>query len=204
MKQLQIEIYGDQKFIATADLKIPAYYAKAEIEGYGNDLLKQSISAMGVKQPIVINTYPGREGTIINGVEVYKISKALGIYELPFYDLYVPLELEKEFHYLFSIKCREHRIEDIIEQLRKSDYLSYFKQISNSTTLPTSIIDKGNSEFKKDSENAQHRKMSFLLRYDTSFEGYLEKLQKLLNAKSQNEALLTLIIDAVEGRINIC
>ena len=49
MKQLQIEIYGDQKFIATADLKIPAYYAKAEIEGYGNDLLKQSISAMREK-----------------------------------------------------------------------------------------------------------------------------------------------------------
>jgi hypothetical protein len=167
-------------------------------------LLKHSILTHGVKQPIVINTYPGREGIIINGVEVYKISKAFGIYEIPCYDLYVPIEVEKEFHYLFSIKCREYSIADIITELKNRQYLDYFTQGNVSNAMNTDAFNKGEAVLKDKNNLIQPRKNSFLLRFDDSFNGYLLRLQEMLGTKSQNEALLKLILDAVEGRIVLC
>jgi hypothetical protein len=204
MKKKLIEMYGDKQFVAISDLIIPEYYSKSEIEGENRKGLYESIRVNGVQRPIVINTFPEREGVIIDGTEVYIISKELGIYDIPCYELCVPQETEMEYHYLFSITCNEYTIEEILEHIKGKNYGDYFTGIDGLTTYHDEVFGAGKEALAVNRKQIQHRKHSFLFRYDDAHKGYLETLTQMLDAKSQNEALLRLIVEVVEGRIAIC
>lgn len=197
-------MYGDKQFVAVSDLRIPEYYSKSEIEGENRNALYESIRVNGVQRPIVINTFPGREGVIIDGTEVYVISKELGIYDIPCYELCLCQEKEMEHHYLFSINCNEYTIEEILEHIKSKKYGDYFTGIGGLATYHDEVFGAGKEALAVNQKKIQHRKHSFLFRYDDAHKGYLEILTQMLDAKSQNEALLKLIVEVVEGRIVIC
>lgn len=194
-------MYGDCPYVEVNNLRKPGYYKKKTIEGTHQSQLRQSISLNGVKRPLVINEYPDREGVIIDGVETWKISKELNIVDLPVYVLNVPEEKEREIHYLLSIKCNEYHqtdIEAVIEKL-KAPYEGYFDKLPKLLEPEFEPIDldlKAN-----DLNNIQLRKHTFPLRLDEQYKEYPEKLQQLIGAKSRNEAIVKLIVLAVEGGI---
>lgn len=199
---LEFSNYNEQKYVTVKGLRIPHYYAKKEIEGDGKRLLIESVKVNGVKKPIVINTYPGREGIIIDGAEIYKISLGLGIEELPCYCLDVPQEKEKELHYLFSTNVREYSIDEIINQLSQ-EYLDLFADMRIPKELHNDIFEVADEELKIDEVLDLQRIKSFPLRFQEKYGDYPKKLQGITGAKSQNEAIVKLIIDVVEGRISL-
>ena len=60
--------------------------------------IKNSIEQFGFVEPIVVNTYKGREGVIIGGHQRYRIAKDLGFKEIPCVELNVDIEQEKEIN----------------------------------------------------------------------------------------------------------
>jgi hypothetical protein len=203
MKKLKFTTYGNQLFVNTQSLQVSDYYAKREIEGENKKLLIEGVKVNGVKRPIVINTYPGREGVIIDGVEIYKISCELNICELPCYLVEVTEEKEKELHYLFSIKTREYSIDNIIEQLKANqDYFSFFKGFKIPGTSHDDIFNDAAKMLLNGDKNFNRIK-GFPLRIIDKYKSYPEKLKVLMGAKSQNEAIVKLIVEVVEGRISL-
>lgn len=60
--------------------------------------IKNSIEQFGFVEPIVVNTYKGREGVIIGGHQRYRIAKDLGFKEIPCVELNVDIDQEKEIN----------------------------------------------------------------------------------------------------------
>lgn len=65
-------------------------------EEYQN--LKDSIESFGMVEPIVVNTYPGRENIIVGGHQRYYICKDLKHKLMPCVYVYLPLEEERELN----------------------------------------------------------------------------------------------------------
>ena len=61
-------------------------------------MLQASIEKFGVVDPLIVNTYPGREGIIVGGHMRYEIIKLLGITTVPCVYVYLELEREKELN----------------------------------------------------------------------------------------------------------
>ena len=60
--------------------------------------IKKSIEEFGFAEPLVVNTYEGREGVIIGGHQRYKIARSLGYEEVPCVQLNLDPEKEKELN----------------------------------------------------------------------------------------------------------
>lgn len=62
-----------------------------------NDI-RNSIITFGIVDPLIVNTYPGRENIIVGGHQRRRIAKSLGYTEVPCVEVYEDLEREKELN----------------------------------------------------------------------------------------------------------
>jgi len=58
--------------------------------------LKKSITNLDILEPVVVNTFPGRENIIISGHQRVKAAKELGLSVFPCYEVSFDLKKEKE------------------------------------------------------------------------------------------------------------
>lgn len=80
-----------------ADL-IEAEYNPRKISDEDFKQLKKSLSNFDCVEPIVINTYAGRENVIIGGHQRLKAMKALGFEEVPCVEVNLPIDKEKQLN----------------------------------------------------------------------------------------------------------
>lgn len=92
MKEIQV-IYKK-----ASQLK-PAEYNPRKISEIQSEQLKKSLTNFECIEPIIINTYEGREGVIIGGRQRFKIMKSMGIKDFPCIEVSLPLEQEKLFNF---------------------------------------------------------------------------------------------------------
>jgi len=79
------------------DLRPTEYNPKGMTPKEENDLT-ESIKKYGLTDPLIINTFEGREGIIIGGHQRYRIAKDLGITEVPCIEKYLNEDDEKELN----------------------------------------------------------------------------------------------------------
>lgn len=60
--------------------------------------LKRSIEGFGFVEPVVVNTYPGREGVIVGGHQRVKAAAALGLGTVPCVEVSLAPEEERELN----------------------------------------------------------------------------------------------------------
>jgi len=84
--------------------------------------IKTSIEKFGFAEPIVVNTYTGREGVIIGGHQRYKIAKDLGLTEIPCVELSLDPEAEKELNIRLNKNTGEFDF-DVLANLFEKEFL---------------------------------------------------------------------------------
>jgi len=72
-----------------------AEYNPRKISDREMEKLKRSISTFGFVEPVIINKHSGRENTVIGGHQRINAAEALGIAEVPYYPVDLPLAKEK-------------------------------------------------------------------------------------------------------------
>lgn len=83
-----------QEKIKISELK-RADYNPRKISSSEMDKLKRSISSFGFVEPVIINKHEGRENTVIGGHQRIDAAEALGIEEVPYHAVDLPLIKEK-------------------------------------------------------------------------------------------------------------
>jgi len=83
--------------IKTKDL-IPANYNPRQLSKIGYQQIKESLESFGFVNPIVVNTYKGRENIVIGGHQRIKVWEAMGNEHVPAIEVSLPLEKEKELN----------------------------------------------------------------------------------------------------------
>lgn len=78
-----------------------AYNPKSCSPKEENDI-RNSIMEFGIVDPLIINTYPGRENIIVGGHQRRRIAKSLGYTVIPCVEVYEDLEREKELNLRLS------------------------------------------------------------------------------------------------------
>ncbi|HTI60381.1 ParB N-terminal domain-containing protein [Mucilaginibacter sp.] len=200
---MKYNYYNEALYVEVKTLSIPEYYNKKEIEGENEKLLFDCFENDGIKEPLIINSHPKRLGKIINGVKRFEYAKRKGIVDVPVYFLYLDETDEKRIHYELSIVTREYCIAEIIEYLQQK-CLTYIIPNDSQSREFDGLLRQAHKKYEAAPEDNQIRKSTFPLRLSSEFKNYPEKLQKMYGSKSQNEAIVKLLTDAVEGRIVIC
>lgn len=75
-----------------------AEYNPRFMSNEGAAALTASVKEFGVIDPIIINTYPGREGVIVGGHQRFEVAKRLGMEEIPCVYVYLDEVKEKELN----------------------------------------------------------------------------------------------------------
>lgn len=91
MKKLEV------RYIPLTALK-HAEYNPRQISTHDMEQLKKSLANFECVEPLVVNTFPGREMVIVGGHQRSKAMLALGWQEAPCVAVYLPLEKEKELN----------------------------------------------------------------------------------------------------------
>lgn len=114
--------------------------------------IKASIEKFGLVDPIIINTYEGRENVIVGGHQRKRIAKALGYDTIPCVEVCLPPDQEKELNIrlskntasideaLLAIHFSKELLEEVgfkEEQLKAfvSDYEKEFNEVDNSSCV---------------------------------------------------------------------
>lgn len=84
-------------YLKIADLKPAEYNPRGLTEKEEGDLQK-SLDTFGMVEPIVVNTYKGRENIIIGGHQRYYMEKKTGHETIPCVQVSLPLEKEQELN----------------------------------------------------------------------------------------------------------
>lgn len=117
MKNIQI-VYKN-----TGEL-IPADYNPRQISESQMQQLKKSLENFECVEPLLINTYPGRENIVIGGHQRLKAMISMGIKQVPCVEVSLPLEREKELNirlnkntgeFDFNLLASNFNIGDLIE-----------------------------------------------------------------------------------------
>ncbi len=90
-KQLIIS-YCPIELLTMADYN-PRVMSKQDSES-----LRKSIERFGFVDPIIVNTFPGRENVIVGGHQRYEMAKLMGIKQVPVVTVYLEIEKEKELN----------------------------------------------------------------------------------------------------------
>ena len=77
---------------------IPADYNPRQITTHDFEQLKRSLSSFQCVEPVVVNTYPGRENVIVGGHQRLKAMLAIGWEKVPCVLVHLPLERERELN----------------------------------------------------------------------------------------------------------
>lgn len=114
--------------------------------------IKNSIEKFGVIDPLIINTYKGRENVIVGGHQRKRIAKAMGYTSVPCVEVCLPPDEEKELNLrlskntasideaLLAINFTKEMLLEVgfkQEQLKAfvSDYEKEFNEIDNSSCV---------------------------------------------------------------------
>ena len=87
----------EQNTLPVSDLKQSDYNPR-QISANDYDALKDSISKFGMAEPLVVNSYKGREGIVIGGHQRLSACIVLGIKEVPCFIVPLPEEDERELN----------------------------------------------------------------------------------------------------------
>ena len=87
----------EQNTLPVSDLKQSDYNPR-QISANDYDALKDSISKFGMAEPLVVNSYKGREGIVIGGHQRLRACIDLGIKEVPCFIVPLPEEDERELN----------------------------------------------------------------------------------------------------------
>jgi len=115
------------KFANIKMLKVPEYHKKDQIES-NETFLRESIKEFDIQAPLIVNTYPGREGVIINGTQVYKECLDQGIRLIPVWEVSVNLNVEKKLHGLLNTHKTDLSIEHL-KTLLGMCYVEFFPEV---------------------------------------------------------------------------
>lgn len=96
--------------------------------------LKKSLNKFQCVEPIVVNTYEGREDIIVGGHQRLKAMKQLGFKEVPTVEVCLPLKEEKELNvrlnkntgeFDFSLLEQEFEVDELLEWGFDEDELNF-------------------------------------------------------------------------------
>jgi hypothetical protein len=156
MKKIKFQKRGDRTFALLSDLKVAEWYQKQLIVGKA-DFLKQSLQKKGFLRPIVINMYPGREGIIIDGVQIMLSCIDLGIEEVPVFEVNVDAQNERESHVLLNnAKSENDRQKELF--LMRDKYYQYFAVDHEILDAKITPYDNLVTEFIEDELDREQRK----------------------------------------------
>ncbi len=91
-------------------IKEASYNPRFLSEKAEEDLTK-SLEIYGVVEPLVINTYPGREFVLVGGHQRLKLMKKLGYKTVPTVSVYLPLEAEQKLNLRLNKNVGEFDLE---------------------------------------------------------------------------------------------
>lgn len=215
MIQIQTIRRGHQRYASITDLKVPEWYCKV-INPDQKDFLMASLQEKGFLQAITINIYPGREGVILNGVQIVKTCEALAITEIPVHRIYIQPEHEAECHILLN-ESRGRLSEQQKRTLMKQRFEIFFGEnvgILTPQITPYEIIDEGSTHvadysnlMKVAEEQYQQaepiktvRRCVFNL--PPEYYDYPEIAVKSFGLKSKSELFIQLLKFCVEDSVN--
>lgn len=64
--------------------------------------IRNSVETFGIVDPLIVNTYPGRENIIVGGHQRKRIAKSMGFSEVPCVEVYLTPDREKELNLRLS------------------------------------------------------------------------------------------------------
>lgn len=103
-----------------ADLK-PADYNPRKLSEPQRRQIEESLKRFGFVDPVIVNTYPGREGVIVGGHQRCKVAKALGYAQVPCVEVWLSLEQERELNIRLNKNTGEWDIEALREHFEAAD-----------------------------------------------------------------------------------
>ncbi len=118
MKNIEI-VYKNVTELKAAEYN-PRKISAAQIEH-----LKKSLSSFDCVEPIVVNTFKGREGVIIGGHQRFKIMQSLGESEVPCIEIAIPLEKEKELNIRLNKNTGDFDFDMLEEHFEIDDLLEW-------------------------------------------------------------------------------
>jgi len=105
---------------AVGDLK-PADYNPRKLSEPQRRQIEESLKRFGFVDPVIVNTYPGREGVIVGGHQRCKVAKALGFSQVPCVEVWLSLEQERELNVRLNKNTGEWDIEALREHFEAAD-----------------------------------------------------------------------------------
>lgn len=105
--------------------------------------LKKSLEGFDVVEPIVINTFKGRENIIVGGHQRVKVLESMGVDKIPCVEVSLPIEKEKELNvrlnkntgqFDFDMLANNFEIEDLLEWGFTEDELSFSAEVVEGLT----------------------------------------------------------------------
>lgn len=84
--------------------------------------LIESIEKFGIREPLKVNTFEGREMVLISGHQRFKIAKSMGFDKIPVTYEYLTLEEEKEMNLRMNKNGGEFDL-DLVNQLGDREFL---------------------------------------------------------------------------------
>lgn len=107
-----------------------ATYNPRKINQTQLDQLITSIKEFGVVEPIVVNTFKGRENIIVGGHQRVKAMQSLGYKEVPCIFVSLPIEKEKELNVRLNKNQGEFDLEILLTEFATENLLEWgFEEI---------------------------------------------------------------------------
>lgn len=107
-----------------ADLIEPDYNPR-KITAKQREDIKKSIQSFGFVQPLVVNTYPGRENIIVGGSQRRKIAESLGYATAPCVEVFLDEDAEKEL----NLRLNKNQAEFDIDMLKEHFDLKFLFEV---------------------------------------------------------------------------
>lgn len=208
MKKISYTKKGNQLFAPINNLLVPEWYLKPTIPEKLN-LIRKSLHDKGFLDSITINTFKGREGVILNGVQTLNACLDLGLTELPVFLAYVEPDQEAEVHVLLNeqvatlnedqkrslMKARFMKFFDVDEVLLNSEQSDFEDNLAEEVA---SIVKKADEKFNSFELKPRKtiRRCVFNLPYE--YRDYPEIAMKALGFKSKSLLFIELLKCCVE------
>jgi ParB family chromosome partitioning protein len=120
-----------------------ADYNPRQLSDLQFEQLKKSLEGFDVVEPIVINTFKGRENIIVGGHQRVKVLESMGVKTIPCVEVSLPFEKEKELNvrlnkntgqFDFDMLANNFEIEDLLEWGFTEDELSFSTEVVEGLT----------------------------------------------------------------------
>jgi len=103
----------------------PADYNPRQLSEDQFRQIKESIEVFGIVDPIIINTFPGRENVIVGGHQRCKVAQSLGITEIPCVEVPLDEEREKELNVRLNKATGEWDFDALANNFSVEDLLAW-------------------------------------------------------------------------------